>query len=266
MNWTWNFTLSSPLDILEAAHAPLEPYAMRNAERHRPATEFCGNVTYAEAATLASTGWPDGPNLADLAEQIAPTETRQSHEMQHAVSGSFVDIGRFVEGHPECMLEFAEEPASKQIALSVNLCKASEETPRQLELAGAVALAAIDTLARSCFAVDLYAHAALESKEPQGRHAITKFPLARAGEPIDPDQLAFWLCHPAALRSLIFGYWDTCPADFYLQTRQDSSRGSVWKPSAQSVGVDYIVTCSPRDERQAAAEYHRIIAEIQNTL
>lgn len=264
MNWTWKFALSSPLDITAAAQVALEPHAVGNAARSKPADSFRGYVTYAGAVALAETGWKDAPNLSDLAEKIAPTETRQSHEMQHAVTGACVDVSRYLEGHPENMLEFTEEPAPKRISISIDLCKAAQESPRQLELAGAVALAVIDTLARSGFAVDLYAHAALESKEPTGRHALTTFPLARAGEPLDPDRLAFWLCHPAALRSLIFGFWDTCPADFYRQTKQEAGRGSVRRPSAESLGVDYVLTCSPETEEQARIYYRMIIEELQN--
>lgn len=263
-DFTWTFALSSPLDIVAANRAEIPAYAAANAARNRPAQDWNGWATHEHALALAESGWTDAPNLSDLAEKIAPTETRQSHEMRHAVTGACVDVSRYLEGHPENMLEFTEEPAPKRISISIDLCKAAQETPRQLELAGAVALAVIDTLARSAFAVDLSAHAALESKQPTGRHALTTFPLARAGEPIDPDRLAFWLCHPAALRSLIFGFWDTCPADFYHQTRQQDARGSVRRPSAESLGVDYVLTCSPETEEQARIYYRMIIEELQN--
>lgn len=271
-DFTWNFSLSSPLDIVEANRGEIPAYATKSA-RNVPAQTWNGNVTHDEALQLAETGWTDAPNLSELAERIAPTETRISHEMQHAVSGAFVDVSRYVEGHPEDMLEFCDEPAPRQIRLAVDLCKECKETARQLELAGAVALAVIDTLNRSGFVADLMAFAVIESGVQKGkkifatgRKSLTSFPLARAGEPIDPDQLAFWLCHPAALRQLIFGFWDTCPKDFYQATKQHQFRGAARRATPQDVGADYVLSCSPSTEEEARREYHRIISEITATL
>lgn len=272
MEFKWSFALSSPLEITAAAEKPLAGYA-KNPARNIPAQAWNGNAGYSEAVALAKTGWPDAPKLSELAEQIAPTETRTAHEMQHAVTGACVDVSRYLEGHPECMLEFCDEPAPRSLSIAIDASKACDVTAREMELAGAVALAVIDTLNRSGFNVDLSLVTAIEGykiikKRPRatGERAITKFPISRAGEPVDVDQLAFWLCHPAAFRQLILGFWDTCPRDFYLGTRQDHLRGIPRRAEAADAGVDYILSCSPANERAAATEYHRIISEITAAL
>lgn len=272
MNFDWTFSLASPLEITAAANKPLPSYAT-DTQRNTPAREWNGFASYPDAVKLAETGWTDAPNLSDLAEQIAPTETRTVHEMRHAVTGAFVDVSRFIEGHPEDMMEFAEEPAPRSIRLAVSLSKNSETTAREMELAGAVALAVIDALARSGFAVDLSAYNVIESYIQKGkktfstgRKALTLFPIARAGEPVDANQLAFWLCHPAALRQLVLGFWDTCPKDFHTATKQNDRKGIPREATAAEIGVDYVLSCSPKTEAIARAEYHRIISEIQATL
>jgi len=271
MNWTHEFRLSSPLDITAASRLELPEYAVDyTAARNRTASPWNGSATYGEAVALAETGWIGAPRLDILAEQIAPSETRHTFDMQHAVAGAFVDVSRYLEGHPECMLEFCDEPAPRSISLAVDLAKGHGETPRQLELAGAVALAVLDTLAASKVSAELTGIASIQSYVKKGNRSITtgkctltSFPICRASEPIDPNQLAFWLCHPAALRSLIFGFWDTCPKGFYTDTKQHDQRGVIYQPTTDEVGVDYILSTSPANETEAASEYSRIMKEIQ---
>lgn len=273
MKYDWTFRLSSPLDIVAAAEKPLPDYTLNQGARHQGARDWNGHASYSEAVTLAKTGWPDAPDLAGIAEQIAPTATRASFEMNHAVTGAFVDVSRFIEGHPENMLEFQDEPAPRHITLAINTGKHCEVKAREMELAGAVALAVIDTLNRSGFAASLIVATATESYKMHGKGAIatgkialTTFPLSRAGEPVDPDQLAFWLCHPAAHRQLIFGFWDTCPRDFYFGTRQDHRRGIPRTPTAEDAGADYVLECSPETEGQARAYYHQILADLREII
>lgn len=263
MNFTHEFRLSSPLGITAAATQELPKHCnAESAERNRNRLDsWSGNTTYSEAVALSETGWTDAPRLDLLAEQIAPTETRHSYEMQHAVTGAFVDVARYIEGHPENMLEFCDEPAPRSISLGVSLSRSAHVTARQLELAGAVTLAILDTLRTAGIAADLYAFNVVEDKTTTNQH-LTIFPIARAHEPADQNQLAFWICHPAALRRLIFGFWDTCPKSFYQSTQQHSGRGCPRPATAAAVGVDYAIDTTPSTEQQAAEEYRRIISEI----
>ena len=267
MKFDYTFRLSSILDIAAAAAQPLPDYSARqdNAARNRPAKEWSGNVTYTQAIALAENGWTDAPKLGEIADRLTSSETRTSLEMKHAVSGSFVDMGRFVEGHPECMMEFAEEPAPKSIHLAVETGKGACATPREMELTGAVAMAVIDTLTKSGIRVEVSSFFAHKNKK-SGKTALTIYPLKRAAEPIDENQLAFWLCHPAAFRSLIFGFWDACPYSFYRDMDQSDGRSGRTDTTPADLGVDYIIRCNPETEAMARVYYHDIIAEIQNTL
>lgn len=265
MNWTHEFRLSSPLEITAAAEKELPEHAKAAWSRARSnpsPLSFTGNVTYSEAVTLANTGWPDAPKLGDLAEVIAPSETRPSFEMQHAVTGAFVDVARFVEGHPENMLEFCDEPAPRNITLAVQIGKHSEVSARSMELAGAVAVAVTDTLARSGYRVEIIGTSGSRNKAFTMSTLMT-FPIKRASEPLDLNQLAFWLCHPAAYRHLVFGWRDVAFTKAQFKgTLQHDNRGYSHAPTAAEAGADYVINTSPADEHAARREYHRIISEI----
>jgi hypothetical protein len=263
MSFKHEFRLASTLEITAAAAKPLPDYCDReSAVRNHPARGFTGNVDYKGAAALADNGWSDAPRLDLLADQIAPAATRTAHEMHHAVAGAFVDVSRYIEGHPEDMLEFTEEPAPRSLSLAVQISKSASVSNRSMELAGAVALAVIDTLSSAGISAELYGYATAQGKA----NALTIFPLKRASEQVDPNQIAFWLCHPAAFRQLIFGFWDTCPKAFYTDTDQHSGGGRPLPTTAEALAVDYVISTSPDDEQEAAAEYARIIAEITASL
>jgi hypothetical protein len=268
MQFSHTFRLSSIQEITDAAAQPLPPHTdtLRCKPRERSAMAWTGNATFSQAVELAANGWTDAPKLGELAERIAPTETRTSHEMQHAVTGACVDVSRYLEGHPECMLDFCDEPAPRTVSLAVQIGKLADVTPHEMELAGAVALAVIDTLSRSGFIVDLYGAAGNRSKTGETTALIT-FPIKRAHEPADENQIAFWLCHPAAFRSLIFNLRDIIyPIKLWNATAQHKNRGWSLAPTAAAAGVDYVIHCNPSTEYAAAKEYHRIITEITATL
>jgi len=261
MNWTHEFRLSSPLEITAASRLELPEYSAnsRNRARITPNGATWTGCTHEEAIELAETGWRDAPDLGLIAETIAPAETRTAHQMQHAVAGAFVDVARYLEGHPECMLEFLDEPAPRVISIAVGIGATANTSTRSMELAGAVAVAVIDTLTASGFNVELSAFVTSTDRDS----SLTTFPLKRAHEPIDQNQIAFWLCHPAAFRSLIFGFWDTCPKDFYEGTSQNHGRGRIDDSTAEALGVDYVLISRPRHEEAAAASYSRIMDQIK---
>ena len=265
MKFKHEYRLSSTLEITAAAAKPLPDYcSTTSAVRNHPARAFTGNVDYQGAAELADKGWSDAPRLDILADQIAPAATRTAHEMHHAVAGAFVDVARYIDGHPEDMLEFSEEPAPRSLSLAVQISKSALVSNRSMELSGAVALAVMDTLSSAGISVELYGYANI--KGGGKTDSLTLFPLKRASEQTDPNQIAFWLCHPAAFRCLIFGFWDTCPKAFYNDTDQDAGRGRPTLATAEALAVDYVLATSPDDEQEAAAEYARIISEITASL
>lgn len=262
----YEFRLSSPLELVDAAKLPVPSHAANSPElaRNNPYPfDWVGKVTYDEAQKLAADGWTDAPKLGDIADRLTATETRTSHETQHAVTGAFVDVARFIEGHPECMMEFADEPAPRVVSVAVGISKLAVVSPESMKLAGAVAVAVLDTLSRSGMQVELSAFASTGTDRAKG---ITSFPIKRAHEPTDENQIAFWLCHPSALRMITFGFWDTCAADFFRDTNQSCGRARPLTCKAAELGADYVLTCSPSTEEEARRDYHRIIAEITAAL
>lgn len=267
MNWKHLYKLDSALDLIAAAEKPIAELGdhCRNktstsAARSEQREADRGNVTFAEALEIARKGWKDAPRLDVLAEQIAPTETRPAFEMQHAVSGAFVDVSRYLEGHPENMLEFCEEPAPRHVTIGIQIGKNANITPAEIALSGAVSLAVMDTLAKSGIAADVFA---VSGNHDNGNGAIIAFPIKRAAEPLDLDQLAFWLCHAGALRKILWSGRDAIYSrEAYEETNQSNGRGYSTAPPAEAIGADYMLSTTPKDRLHAAREYHRIISEL----
>ena len=78
---------------------------------------FTETANYAEAHKLAVDGWhavrPEVEKLlATLSEQI-DNRLDMVSELEYAVSGGAVDVGRWLTGEPECMFSFVPTPNSK---------------------------------------------------------------------------------------------------------------------------------------------------------
>jgi len=167
-----------------------------------------GTDKFEEAVELARRGWPEGSAKAlefraSIADAVREIITSRSQSVSYDVSGQWVDIGRYLDGEPECFgnLEATGDTASQPVVkLYVNLAASGAVSVESLFARGAVILAAIDVLEATGRRVEVIA-----AKGSRGRTIHeTYVTIKRADQPVDADRLAFVLAHAACLRRLFF--------------------------------------------------------------
>ncbi len=176
---------------------------------------WAGCDTFADAATLARKGWSVG---RDESERIGETVRARvtdalppANVAYHDVSGASVDIGEFLAGVPECMIDFrADEIRSPVVTILINGTVSAAVAAERIVKRGIAITALVEALAilqRSCV---IYSEVTVTS----GKDSVSILTnLKGASDALDIDAVMFGIAHPAMLRRLYFGaYENTAPA------------------------------------------------------
>jgi len=250
-------TYRRDFDSLEecVSFAASEPTgAVRRASREDGSRDWNGNVDFAGAVALTQTGWVDGVNrmraIADrIYDRIAPhVSTFMNTEL--AVTGAGVDIGAYVSGEPECMLEFvaSEVRRVRHVDIVVNVIAMGCVPADAIVNRGAAILACIEALEHAGCTVAVTAIAAAVDHDTRYDFRIA---LKAPGVPMDTDRLAFVLSHPAMLRRILFGCIENMPK-FFAQTFTANGYGSAAEIEPDS-GAAYFRQAQSNDSDESGA-------------
>lgn len=234
-------TFDSFEQFLTAACGPSEMSdALRSSRKTEPMREkFTGTRDFAAALDLARNGWPEGAAqvkavAASIREKLSGSLTeRQIAEW--SVTGADVDVGRFVIGEPECMIDFVPDTVhapAKFLRMTVNFMAACGIPAEEIIRKGAAAVALIDALESSGYRVEV------DGVVANGFSDIHKtvIRLKNAGEPCEIDRLAFAIAHPSTFRRLFFSYMETLPANWRAALHVPGGYGHVRQLSAEDAG------------------------------
>lgn len=170
---------------------------------------FYGTSNFSEAVSLTRTGWPEGAAKVLAIRSIAngivnAMVSARATSYAYDVTGSFVDVGRFMSGEPECFFTESQEygninnPIVKIIA---NLSASASVSSEHLFLRGAAVAAAVDILESLGRRVEVYA----ASSHIIGKNIYNIMVMVKkANQPLDIDRLAFAIAHPSFYRRLMF--------------------------------------------------------------
>lgn len=169
---------------------------------------------YDGAVELARKGWAEGaeriaklsgPVIEQIASRIRKPEPAFTDE------GASIDMGRFLEGDPECFVQWheteVEHPApGKVVHIVVNLAVSAYFTADQFYAKGSAIAILIDCLEHSGRRVTLDV-TICESVGSSIQGCVVR--LKNADEPVDMANVAYAIAHPAFYRRLGFGVWAT---------------------------------------------------------
>ncbi|QBP29192.1 hypothetical protein KNU48_gp052 [Mycobacterium phage Silverleaf] len=184
---------------------------------HMDDYEFYGVHNLREACDLASKGLPkDGVEAINLAEhhvsQIAGDLYRPAFEDFHDTSGAFVDMGRYVEGEPECMISFSpteEVGQNKIVSLILNITYSWVISAEAIKKNGQSLYALVEAI-ETCgmqaeIWLDMYVKGSNFRADDGARYRCrTAVRLKKAGEPFDVGMFMYALTHNSMLRAHIF--------------------------------------------------------------
>ncbi|MCK1794470.1 hypothetical protein MTQ01_00175 [Streptomyces sp. XM4193] len=187
------------------------------AGRSAGSEEWAG-ASWEEAMRLAQDGWTTV--LPEVAAEVAELRGRVGEKTLSTVpvpvwdvTGSEVDVGAYLSGTPECMVDSVPQQLSTSGRVVSFLVPAaySSTTPRAAVHNRGVALAALcSSILATGHSVEIWSgYGAYVG--PESRYAGVAR-VVSAAEPLDIGRLIFVMAHPAMLRRLWFGVWDSEPA------------------------------------------------------
>lgn len=204
--------------------------ARQNATKvpHPRGDDFTMHTSFAEACEMAeTTGWAEGAAEATVISESALRTVEREHDVpvfaaEYLMAGSEVDVGRCLQGIPECMIEYEPRIVSR-VGTVVTLCASvsvsgAVDTSSMVKRGAAVVGLAM-ALQKCAHAVEIYVTVDIcEHYAPnggdKGKTAAIRCLLKGAHDEIDPDRLAFALAHPAMLRQLAFGLEHALPREY----------------------------------------------------
>lgn len=162
-------------------------------------------------------GWNEAVELIDDA-RVETEGARGSLEFLHDVAGSDIDMARFMDGEPECMIEpnlLGEK--LPLVSLLVNFsCSWRIDASTILRRASVVS-AVVESMRSRGVALELFAgqRIAFHHKDDNVRSLSTCVRVGDSRDAIDPAITAFALGHPAMLRQVIFAYENSLSSNFH---------------------------------------------------
>jgi hypothetical protein len=199
-------------DFLDAARAP---ETIRGDGRHAR-NEWAGG-SWEDALRLAVDGWSvplheTNASVSVLRERAGLGSSVTTLEPAWDVTGSEVDIGAYVAGVPECMVDAVPRRTSKRGRIVSFLVPAtySNRTPHRMVRNRGIALATLCTaIIDAGHSVEIWSGFA--GMAGVRHRAVAK--VVSAGEPFDIGRLLFAVAHPLMLRRLWFAVWDAQPRE-----------------------------------------------------
>lgn len=177
-----------------------------------PGESWEGDVSMREALELARHGWQDQNDALAIAEDAVETLEREGLISQFNrpvwdVTGSDVDVSRYLSGEPECMIEMPLDQTKGRVPTVVMvksftyLATSDDDVLREH---GRLVVALVLALEKLGVPVEIWADRPLfHAHTPTGKY-YQRVLIKGGGDYLDAGQLMFAMVHPAMLRRLGF--------------------------------------------------------------
>jgi hypothetical protein len=220
-------------------------YAKDNAEpksSNGNSEEWAGTKSLAKACDLARNGWTEirpevDDLLGDLTERLAD-KLDSLYKPMYDFGGAYVDMGRFVEGDPECMVTFQAVPEGamgRVIKIAVSGTASASIDPEHIKKRGVAIISLVDTINKLGFGVELWWDSTIDY---EGRHC-TAVKLHDSADTLDINSVMFALAHPSMLRRLTFSVMEQSS-----KAKEQNVGGGYGSPSTMGIveAFDFDVT------------------------
>jgi len=209
----WNY-----IDTAINLKSPLKDH--ERASRSEGSTEWAGG-SWEDAVNRAQAGWPEGVHLArDFADDVR-FEIEDEYQLvytpniMHQQAGQMVDIGRFLAGEPEAMMDILVEEKSKPVVkILVNSAASFRIKPEVVVRRGAIVVALVDLLENMNMRCEVVMCVALEAESFGGVNGLQYFVTVKKPEhTLQIDALMFMMANPGSLRRIAFSVMETEPSE-----------------------------------------------------
>lgn len=170
--------------------------------------------TLREAVTLGHQGYDEiRPQVEEMFTQLESqlaSRIESAFQTRYDFTGSVVDIGKFLTGEPECMIDFVPEPSSRMgrvVKIIVNGSASSRISPDDIIRRGVTVCALVDAVHKLGMGVEVYAEFPTNDtgvNDRKGKVHTSLVKLHDSQQMLDINNLMFALCHPSMLRRIQF--------------------------------------------------------------
>lgn len=220
------YTLAELTDLLPS----LQQYSHRGGDGW-------SNGSWATVNDMAVNGWQEGldrsMSIIDSAlETVEQTVDMPRWEVEWDYVGGEVDVGRYLSGIRECMIEPDPVQVSlvgKVVTLDIGVCCSAAISADNIVKRGTACVALAMALQRCDHAVEIWI--SYDQVAPNGKTLSLKTLIKAANDSIDPALLAYWLAHPTVQRLVMFGLCDAdvrqVPREWYSAPNRYRVGGAV---------------------------------------
>jgi len=223
---TWNF---ETLDEMTAFADENKHPASKSSSRTNGDGDWNGANDWPTAMRYARDGWREGTDLVyKMRDEMGLTDISdligESEVIMPDVMGGAVDLDRYLEGEPECMLYVDEIVADNPRIMDVyvNAAASWQVSREELERRGAATAVIVDALEGlniRCEIIMLDMNSWCpqaylgdpEKTSPERGGSIIRTVVKRAHEPLDLDRIAYALVNAGFLRRHCFAVHETQP-------------------------------------------------------
>lgn len=211
-------------DVADLLRYVSSPTTMADLNRTSITNEqtFTQTTTLQEAVKLAVTGWNGGTQaIQKLRATILKALDGQLPRpvMRYKAVGPVLSIGRYLQGHPQMMMEKADIALTREahrpkiLTIVCNIAASQGLTTTPLLMRGAAIIVLCEVLAahRIRCNVDLAFGVTHSIVNPNATHVEYTLRIKTAGEPVNISKLAFFLGHPSTVRRLMFAVMEHEP-------------------------------------------------------
>lgn len=210
---------------------------------------FTGSASLQEACDLAMQGWaecrPEVDALVDDLEERIAGVLSDHFVVQHDVTGADVNVGLFMSGEPECMMQFVQEPEARMgrvVKVLVNGVTNASTPKESILKRGAGVIALVNTLHLMGVGVELWFESPIVGTDKRTYSTVCK--LHDSEQPLDIDNVMFALAHPSMLRRLVFSVQERSST----QVKQRAQRGQGYGYCAD-LALDQVIDFDVKVER-----------------
>jgi hypothetical protein len=199
------------------------------------------NAGWHGALELARHGWPAGlAQVSELSGNVsASSGAAFGRVLEYDVAGDWIDVGRYVEGVPDCAVAVRRRPVvSRVVKIVANITCAGQIPADWVLRRGAAIIELVDLLENSGVRCELWACVASVRKFHASYFNIK---LKAADDGLDRDRLAFWLCHAAAGRRIGFALREGLPAEYRKAIGYSRSDGAYGSPTDAIMPCDILL-------------------------
>lgn len=249
----------------------------RNRSSRKPARDHSWDLgdNWTDAVKRARTGWQEPTDevrrMADDIVSHTQETLRDTFVQYHDVSGGEVDIGAYMTGEPECMLETEPVKVSSHgrvIRIVVAGHFSWKTDAKAIRKRGAAICALVECLERLQHSVEVFLDVALTGGRTNDTADLTyQVCLKTTHDVLDIPALMFAIAHPAAFRRIGMGAMEHENTDTRNRVGIGRGRGYGCKAAPTLTGDIQLDSCRWDSEEvtDGSAWIKRVLADWQLT-